>query len=65
MKNSHLHCKKVYKALLHSRKLYCAAKSFTTQQKVLLHSRRFYYTVEKSVLWQKLEKISFCGENRG
>ena len=39
---------------MHSRKLYCIARSFIAQQKVLLHSRKVSLTAEtkeKSVLW--------------
>ena len=48
---------------MHSKQLQYAAESFNTQQKALLHSRKLYCTAEKSVLWQKLEKSSFCGRN--
>ena len=71
-------CRKLYyiaegllqKALLHSRRLYCAAEGFAAQQKVLLHYRRLYYTSKsftpqqkillhskKSVLWQNWRKV--------
>ena len=49
----------------HNRKLYCTAGSFTAQQEALLHSIKFCYIAKKSVLWQKLEKSSFCGRNWG
>ena len=49
---------------MHSRKLYCTAESFTTQQTVLLHSRKFYRVVEKLVQRQKPEKSSLCSRNR-
>ena len=71
MKNSHSHCRKVQKALLHSKrcyctaKLYCTAEGFAAQQKVLLHNRKFYCIAKKSVMWQKLEKSSFYGRKRG
>ena len=51
---------------IHSRKLYCTAGSFIAQQKVLLRSRKVSpaaETAEKFLLWQKLEKSSFCGKN--
>ena len=60
---------KKWKVVIHvtkkCRKLYCTIESFAAQQKVLLHSRKLYYTSEKSALWQKLEKSSFCGRNKG
>ena len=51
---------------MHSRKLYCIARSFIAQQKVLLHSRKVSLTAEtkeKSVLWQILEKSQSRGKN--
>ena len=54
MKSSHSRCRKVQKALLHSRRCYCIAESFTTQQKALLHSRRFYCIVESFTAQQKV-----------
>ena len=49
---------------MHSRKLQCTAKSFNAQHEALLHNRKFCYIAKKSVLWQKLEKSSFCGRNQ-
>ena len=46
MKNSYSRCRKVEKALLHCRNLYCATEGFTAQQEALLHYRKFYYTIE-------------------
>ena len=54
------------KALMHSRKLCCTAGSFIAQQEVLLHSKKVSpvaETGEKFLLWQKLERSSFCGKN--
>ena len=51
---------------MHSRKLYCTVGSFIAQQKVLLHGRKVSSTAETGenfLLWQKLEKSSFCGKN--
>ena len=55
---------------MHSRQLQCTSESFTAQQEALLHSGKLYCTAEsfatqqkKSILWQKLEKNSFCGRN--
>ena len=68
-----LHIKKFYciadnfnaqqKVLPHSKKFYCIAESFIAQQMILLNNRKFYRTAKKLVLWQKLEKNSFCGKN--
>ena len=52
------------KDLPHNRRFYCTTKSFTAQQKVLLRNRKFYCTAKKSIMWQKLEKSSFCDRNR-
>ena len=73
MKSSHSRCRKVQKALLRSRKLYCARESFTAQQKVyrttktftahqrvLLHNRRFHCTVESFIAQHKSQS---CGIN--
>ena len=60
MKSSHSRCRKVQKTLLHSRRCYCIAKSFTAQQKVLLHSRKFYCTAESFTARQKSQS---CGRN--
>ena len=54
MKSSHSRCRKVQKGLLHSRRCYCTAESFTAQQKTLLHSRKFYYTIENFTAQQKV-----------
>ena len=60
MKSSHSHCRKVQKALLHSKrcyctaKLYCTAEGFAAQQKVLLHNRKFYYVVRNFTAHQKV-----------
>jgi len=56
------------KVLLHRRKLYYTAGGFIAQQEILPHSRKVSPAVEtgeKFLLRQKLEKISFCGRNRG
>ena len=54
MKNSHSHCKKVQKTLLHSRRYYYTTESFTTQLKALLHNRRFYCTAESFIAQHKV-----------
>ena len=54
MKSSHSHCRKVQKVILHSRRFYCTAESFTAQQKALLHSKRFYYITEVFTEQQKV-----------
>ena len=51
------------KALMHSRQLQCITENFTAQQETSLRSKKFCCIAEKSVLWQKLEKSSFCGRN--
>ena len=42
------------KALLHNRKLYYTADSFTAQQIALLYSKRFYYMTERFIARQKV-----------
>ena len=74
MKSSHSHCRKVQKALQHSRrcyctaKLYCTAEGFAAQQKVLLHNRKFYCATEYFIAQQKVlphsRKISPVVETR-
>ena len=66
-------------ALMHRKQLYCTAEGFTEEsftaqqttsmhskkhQEALLHSRKFCCIAEKLVLWQKLEKSSFCSRNQ-
>ena len=48
---------------MHSRQLQCTVESFIAQQKALLHNKKFCCIAEKSILWQKLEKSSFCSRN--
>ena len=51
---------------MHNKKLYYIAESFIAQQQVLLHSKKVSPTSEtgeKFLLWQKLEKSSFCSKN--
>ena len=51
---------------MHSRKLYCTARSFIVQQKILLHNKVSPAAKigEKFLLQQKLEKSSFCGRKQ-
>ena len=58
MKSSHSHCKRFYYTV----------EGFKTKQTTLMHSRKVSPAVEtgeKFILWQKLEKSSFCSRNRG
>ena len=55
MKSSHSRCRKVKKVLLHSRRFYYTAESFTAQQKVLPCNKRFYcvpgsFTAQQKIL---------------
>ena len=54
MKSSHSHCRKMQKALLHSRRFYYTAKSFIIQQKTLLHKRKFYSATKDFIAHQKV-----------
>ena len=49
---------------MHSRKLYCIAKSFTAPQKVLLHSRKFYHIAEKLIRGRNWRKVPSMAEAR-
>ena len=53
MESSHSRCRKVQKALLHSKRFYCTAESNIVQQKAILRSRRFYCTEENFTAQQK------------
>ena len=48
---------------MHSRQLQCITENLTAQQETSIRSKKFCCIAEKSVLWQKLEKSSFCGRN--
>ena len=54
MKSSYSRCRKVQKFLLHSKRFYCRAENFTTQQKVLQCSKRFYCVAGNFTAQQKI-----------